>query len=296
MSEIVNLNVTSMTTSPSLNKCFIGGCVMNCEHYLDKIFHNFQSIGGLFDDIRVIIAYDASHDNSLGKCYEYQRRFAELEKPILVDIIINKNIRSSYRAENIGNARNMVLERAKKYKNVDVDDEWKYFIMSDTDSECCHDMNLDVLQKYLVRDDWDGLSFNRINYYDIWALAYNPFYFSCWHWHDQNLWMDVRNDISLRLANMDKESLFDCYSAFNGFAIYRLSKFLNCHYDFRQAYNYMDDELIKVNDDFFRTRTTRMTGEHNNNEDCEHKHFHLQATALNGARIRISPLCFFRGT
>jgi hypothetical protein len=282
----------------SKGKCFIGGCVMNCGFFLDKIFSNFQLIGasGIFDDIRIILAYDASHDNSLEKCYEYQGRFASLEKPIFVDVLINKNLRSSYRAENIGNARNMVLDRVKKYKNEDSLDEWKYFIMCDTDRECSYDMNLDVLQKYLVRDDWDALSFNRMNYYDIWALAYNPFYFSCWHWEDQNIWMDIRNDISWRLAQLDKDSLFECSSAFNGFAIYRLSKFLNCYYDFRQAYNYMDDSLIAINDEIFRGRTVRQSGEKNNNEDCEHKHFHLQAIALNGAKIRISPLCFFRDT
>lgn len=289
-------SITECASSSYLNKCFIGGVVMNCAPYLDKIFSNFKLIRGLFDDIHIIIAYDESHDNSLEKCYEYKKLFSELEKPISVDIIINKNIRTSYRAENIGNARNMVLERAKKYKNLDINDEWKYFIMSDTDRECSFDMNLDVLQKYLVREDWDCLTFNRMNYYDIWALAYNPFYFSCWHWHDQNIWIDIRNDISWRLSNIDKESLFECYSAFNGFAIYRFSKFLNCHYDFRQAYNYMDDNLIRINDEVFRGRTERMTGNDNNNEDCEHKHFHLQATALNGAKIRISPLCFFRDT
>ncbi len=292
MSSLEN-SIVSATCETTLNKCFIGGCVMNCGHFLDKIFNNFKLIGTLFDDIHIIIAYDQSHDNSLDKCYEYQRRFAQLEKPILVDIIINKNIRSSYRAENIGNARNLILERVKKYKNTDLVGEWKYMIMSDTDAECNHDLNLDVLRKYLVRDDWDALSFNRRNYYDIWALAYNPFYFSCWHWEDQNIWMDIRNDISFRLNTMDSEALFECYSAFNGFAIYRTSKFLNCHYDFRQAYNYMDDDLLRINDEVFSNRTHRMRGDRNNNEDCEHKHFHLQAIALNDAKIRISPLRFF---
>lgn len=286
MSEITSL----------VNKCFVGGCVMNCATYLDKIFANFELIRDLYDDIRIIIAYDNSYDDSLDKCYEYQKQFAELEKPIHVDILINKNIRTSIRAENISNARNMILDRIRKYKNEDANDEWKYMIMSDTDQECCYDINLDVLQKYIFSDDWDSLSFNRANYYDIWALAYDPYYFSCWHWEDQNIWIDVRNDITMRLIHMDQNSLFECYSAYNGFAIYRLSKFLNCHYHFRQEYNYMNDDLIRKNDEAFLGKTQRLVGDRNNNEDCEHKHFHLQAIALNDARIRITRMCLFRHT
>ena len=83
-------------------------------------------------------------------------------------------------------------------------------------------------------DKWDSLSFNREMYYDIWALRYSRF--------DANVWafgLDsfalvkiIRRDISSILEESRKmgQPYVPVLSAFNGLAIYKLDKTLNCEY------------------------------------------------------------------
>ena len=56
-----------------LNKCFIVGCVMNCEKYLNDVFNNIIKIRELFDECKIIIAYDISDDDSLNILLEKQK-------------------------------------------------------------------------------------------------------------------------------------------------------------------------------------------------------------------------------
>ena len=50
--------------------------------------------------------------------------------------------------------------------------------MMDTDDVCSKKINIEILRKHLLNNDkWDSLSFNRLDYYDIWALQYYPFIF-----------------------------------------------------------------------------------------------------------------------
>jgi hypothetical protein len=51
--------------------------------------------------------------------------------------------------------------------------------MMDFDDVNCKNVRPEILQKYLLRNDWDALSFNsRPKYYDIWALSIYPYCFS----------------------------------------------------------------------------------------------------------------------
>ena len=52
-------------------KCCICGTVKNCGPYLEKVFKNIETIGKIFDDYRVIMAYDNSTDNSLKILQDY---------------------------------------------------------------------------------------------------------------------------------------------------------------------------------------------------------------------------------
>ena len=92
------------------------------------------------------------------------------------------------------------------------------------------DTNLIV--SYLAKDTWDSLSFNREDYYDIWALLYEDYKHHCWGFgnHSPAVVEHMKKDITNKLRNMDTETddLFPCYSAFNGFAIYRSDIFKNC--------------------------------------------------------------------
>jgi hypothetical protein len=94
------------------------------------------------------------------------------------------------------------------------------------------------------------------------------------------------------IANIIKKTpgdkLITCLSAFNGFAIYRTPKFINCYYDGRFRTDYIPKEFIRENIQFAGKMIVK-----NIWEDCEHRHFHIQAVFKNNARIRISPLKLF---
>ena len=105
----------------------------------------------------------------------------------------------------------------------------------------------------------------------------------------------MKKDIKYALKNLDFENdLLDCYSAFNGFAIYRTEKFKNIRYDGiysnikqfisendkQQTLKYINDRLpvnVEINEDCF--------------ELCEHLYYHLSAITYNNCRIRISKYC-----
>ena len=89
--------------------------------------------------------------------------------------------------------------------------------------------------------------------------------------------------------------LVQCMSAFNGFAIYRTSKFLNCHYDGTVRLDLMHEKYIAYALDKIKTKIKFCPpgSERSRVEDCEHRSFHLMAINNNGARIRIAPEILF---
>jgi hypothetical protein len=89
--------------------------------------------------------------------------------------------------------------------------------------------------------------------------------------------------------------LITCMSAFNGFAIYRASKFLNCYYDGTLRLdllpeNYIQSTLMLLKNKF---KFGPPGSERSTLEDCEHRSFHLMAINNNRARIRIAPEILF---
>ena len=59
-------------------KCCICGTVKNCGPYLNKVFKNIETIGKIFDNYQIIIAYDHSNDNSLEILQHYQSKHNNL--------------------------------------------------------------------------------------------------------------------------------------------------------------------------------------------------------------------------
>jgi hypothetical protein len=149
-------------------------------------------------------------------------------------------------------------------------------------------MKINLLENYLKNrnKEWDALSFNYPNnYYDSWALSIRPFVASCDHFKHRDI---GANYIKKIIQNIDKRKLIPCYSAFNGFSIYKTNKFINCHYDGRFNLNFIPKSLLIEN--------IRHAGKMiltDMNEDCEHRSFHFQAIRQNNAKIRISPHCLF---
>jgi len=260
-------------------KCCICGAVKNVGQYLDKIFENIEKIGSLFEDYVILLYYDASDDDTLQKMKEYQQKNNKL------CFYINNNKVSKYRTHRIANARNWCLHQIKqKYT------DWDFFIMIDCDDVCSQPIKLPILHQYLNRNDWDSLSFNKSHYYDIWALSIRPYIFSFAHFDPQPV-ENMINYITNKLKRLPNNSLLKCASAFNGFAIYRINKFLNCKYDGRPRFDLIPKNLLL---ETIRQNKSRITNKRcSMNEDCEHRSFHLEAIKKNNARIRISPEIIF---
>jgi hypothetical protein len=179
-------------------------------------------------------------------------------------------------------------------------DEWTHFIMMDFDDVCDTPIQMSVLQKYLGVewiDRWDALSFNREFYYDIWALSFMPYWYSCWGFKDpRSVVYIMREEITRKLAALGPDELFECDSAFNGFAIYRCSKFVGSNYDWHLPKAYITKQQLDLNMAAigFREPLTPYP-EISLESDCEHRHFHMRAKRDFGARIFISPMCLFNG-
>ena len=255
-------------------KCCICGTVKNCGKYLDKIFKNMELIGGLFEDYVIILYYDKSNDNTLQKMKNYKIKNPKFNFYVNTAPLLKKR---TYR---LALGRNHLISIIKE-NYID----YPYFIMMDCDDRCAYNMKLENLKMYLQRNDWDSLSFNHpVGYYDSWALSKRPFVLSCHHFRDCGQGQQMIANI---IKKTPRNKLITCLSAFNGFAIYRTPKFINCYYDGRFRTDYIPKEFIKENIQFAGKIIK------NTREDCEHRHFHIQAVLKNNARNRISPLKLF---
>jgi len=281
--------------------CYICGCARNCAQYLRPVFENVKKTGGLFSEYTVIIAYDDSSDNTLAILNELR---GTINNKGCGNMIILQDTRptSRMRTENIAAARNSIIRKIRELQcGRGTGVEYKYFIMMDLDDVCAKPINTAVLRGYFEESQlakWDSLSFNLADYYDIWALSVGPYVLSCWHWNNNPMYQFMNRDIVVimteyvvgRLKALPADELLECYSAFNGFAVYKLSHFLDCSYDHNMfnSLKFVPQELIQANMAALgRPFYTYFE------QDCEHRHFHFEAMMRNRAKIRISPLMIF---
>jgi hypothetical protein len=188
------------------------------------------------------------------------------------------------RTARIATARNEILNYIRSLQLRGIYN--KYFIMMDSNEYACvGQMNIDTLRRAMQRsDEWDGISFDReAGYYDYWALSFDPHIYSFYHVQNKD---DALNKMVTEFATKlnaarDSQDLIPVYSAFNGFAIYKTSMFLNCSYSSMIHIHLFPKQLIpaKILNNF--------------KNDCEHRKFHLEAIKKNGARIVVSPLSIF---
>lgn len=266
--------------------CCICGPVKNCGKYLDKVFKNIEKIGSIFDDYKIVLFYDKSTDDTLEKLKKYQAKNQRLL------FYVNKYPQSAYRTHNIAIARNSCLSYVRKNA-----EQYPFFIMMDMDDVNCKNVNTDVLKKYLIRNDWDGLSFNTTpKYYDIWGLSIYPFCFSYNHFNNnvQNYYV-IQNYITEKLNKLKHGELLQCISSFNGFSIYRTNMFMNSYYDGRIRLDLVPNKFLEAHSKASNSRLVYKDYGHVKGyaEDCEHRAFHLLAINKNNARIMISPEVLF---
>ena len=268
-------------------KCCICGPVKNCGPYLWKVLQNAEKIGSLFEDYTILIYYDTSSDNTLSILKAYQKTNLKCK------FYVNRAPTSKFRTHNIAKARNFCLQYVKENKDL-----YPVFIMMDFDDVNCKEVRVDVLQNYLDRNDWDGLSFNTSPlYYDIWGLSIYPYCFSYNHFHHNTKYYTIMQKyVTTRLQNLPPNGLLPCISSFNGFSIYRTDKFLNTYYDGKvrtdliPARNMVAHKKATGSGLVFKQYVT-VDGRF---EDCEHRAFHIQARQKDGARIMIAPDILFQ--
>ena len=260
----------------------ICGTVRNCAPYLEAVIANMLAIGTLFTDFRIIISYDISSDDSLA----ILQRLQTLISPDKFILLVNTDLLHEYRVYNIVKARNACLNVIREKFS-----DYEYFIMMDCDDVCANKVNLDVLARYLSDnsfiDKWDALSFITRPYYDLWAFSKYPYCYGCMHFKDWHAWGTFIEKIILETPSGD---LIPCLSAFNGFAIYKTAKFINCIYEGIPRFDLIPPHLLKINEKiagpiWLKGKAALI--------DCEHRGFHLQAITKNDAKIRIASTCLF---
>jgi len=275
-----------------LIKSYICGCAYNVEPHLNKVLKNIQTLCDCFDDYYIIFSYDDSEDNTLLLLENFARNH-----PNKIKIVQGNKRLGNIRTQNIANARNKILDTMKELHLKDFD----YFIMMDMDEVNAGKMNVPVLNTILDTErketplPWDSLSFNRVIYYDLWALSIDPYSFSCQHYHNVRkvkhlMVQHVKEEMGQALLRDPKYGLVSCISAFNGFAIYRCSKFTNIKYEWNVHKTLTIYPKSRV-DQMSRAVCEQPINRH---DDCEHRYFHIRATQLYKANICISPMCLFQ--
>ena len=255
-----------------MSSCLICGCVKNCEKYLNAVFENIEKIQKLFEKSKIIMSFDISKDFTLKKLIELKKKFD-------IDIIINRDSITSSRTVNIERARNKIINKIYSEYN-----DYDYFIMIDMDDVSSKPINIEILEEVLdenKKNIWDGLFFNNANYYDLWALNFKDFQYSCWHSSDVKKLINLMNT---EFKNeISRNEFMECQSAFGGFGIYKIDKFKNCYY--RSLI-----DLSLFNEDNMKNIYTKYHIQYiynSNIYDCEHRYFHLNAIKQNHVKLFI---------
>ena len=285
------------------NNCTIGLCVYNNERGLPSVLSNIVAISQskIFDKLTVVAFYDASADKSYSILESFKIQHSNSGSTAIETVIISnkaKEFRMSFgnasrvldksRTMRSAAARNEILNYMRfAYKRCQSQSQNNnYFIMMDSNEYACvGQINLDTLRDALQRsDEWDSISFNReAGYYDYWALSFDPHIYSFYHVQNKD---DALNKMVTEFAtklnaSRNSREFIPVYSAFNGFAIYKTSMFLNCSYSSFIHIHLFPKQLLP----------TKIVNYFKN--DCEHRKFHLEAIKKNGARIMVSPLSIF---
>jgi hypothetical protein len=261
----------------------IGGIVYNCEKHLDKVFENIKEILTRFISFHIIVYIDMGTDNSLKLLQKYKSLLTHMT-------ILEGKKTSKIRTKNICIARNKVIDEVLKMHKKQ---PYNYFIIMDMDDVCSSKINMQVFDEAMQRsNEWDSISFNKDPYYDIWALSYDPFLISVFHW-EYNAVQQLKKLFTEKLKNWPKEKLFPVYSAFGGFAIYKTDPFAYLKYQWHldSTMPFLTSKMKKLNEEAMLPN--KFVGTKNQEMDCEHRYFHFCASFIHNAKIQIMPKILF---
>ena len=252
--------------------------VRNCAQHLPHLFKNITRLRTLFRDFILIVAYDNCTDDSERLLKEFQTRSSFQVH------LLNIDNPSPQRTVRIANARNACLE---KLETLNVHTHF----MVDADDVNVEPWNIKLLKYYLGRNDWEVLTFNRKDYYDIWALMYPPFQHHCWGFYEHSdvVVNHMKDDIVSKLEHC--KEWVPCQSAFNGFAMYKTRFFKGIRYDGEyKNLRAMIPDVVRQNT--LRALSSlglpiRLDNIHYG-ASCEHLYYHLTAIAHKKVRIYIS--------
>tara|TARA_R110001592_G_scaffold94185_2_gene272866 strand:- start:6993 stop:7793 length:801 start_codon:yes stop_codon:yes gene_type:complete len=251
--------------------CIICSTVFKNEGFLKKSFENIKILSYLFTNIKIVLCYDNSGDNTLKELCELKREGWD------IDIIVNKKDRFGHqygRAYNIGQARNQCLDYIEEHFS-----DYTYFIMADLDDIWNFDLNPMILGKYILNEaleeEWDSLSFYNEGFYDTWSVSIDHLQESGWVpgveldkcWENQVVIRDYLRKVVQEMSE-EGDDMRPIDSIFNGFCIHKLDKFTNIRY---QPATLLNDEIFI---------------------DCEHRSFYRRANEK-GLKVMLSKDCLF---
>jgi hypothetical protein len=194
------------------------------------------------------------------------------------------------RTTNIAIARNAILERIReKYM------EYEYLVMMDTNEySCIGELNIANLSDIFLPgkiDQWDAVSFDReAGYYDHWALSFDYFIYSFFHFNDWRMVVEKMRERFTFILQYYKENneFMPVFSAFNGFSVYKMNKFIDCNYSSTIDVSLFPPDILRTQIKLLQTNISTSL-----ENDCEHRHFHLEAIHKHDAKIRIYPKSVF---
>ena len=262
-----------------MKKVVICCCVRDCEQYLPYIFENIKQIIISNYDISCIFVYDNCKDKSEKLLIDYRKKS---KHQVFLQKIKNT---SKFRTVRIAKARNKCLEIL--YNKIKYTD---FHIMIDCDDVNKEKWNIELIKNYLEnfdKDTWDCISFNRSFYYDIWSLMIDEYKHHCWGFNKPlDVINFIRKYITIKLNNCKSNSI-NCYSAFNGFAIYKTGKFKGIRYDglYKNLEPYLSTEEIQVTLKLINNKNLSLK---HFDMCCEHIFYHLTAIKKNNCKIKIS--------
>jgi hypothetical protein len=260
--------------------CF---CVRNCAEFLKDIFSNIERVKTLNINVYTIFVYDNCTDDSEHLLEEYKKN----NNNVILRNIINE---SEFRTERIAKARNECLNIIyNELGNI------KYHMMIDADNVCIRTWNVDVLNNYLNNfdnDNWDCISFNNDDYYDIWALMFDNFRHHCWGFSEGGGWdgavVLLKKYIRFRLDTLQENSM-EVLSAFNGICLYKTENFKGFYYDglYSNFKKIITEEELTNTVNEFKKYNLDVKLDHSWVECCEHLFYHVSAFKK-GLKIKIS--------